>query len=479
MKAFIFRDKQNISYLYTHAKHRIVYLNNVLCLFVQQYLKNSSIDVCVPELAMIDEVQIKQNLIRFNFLLDRGFLKETKSEYITDVLPENIPNDLETITNICFEMTEKCNLSCVYCCYGDLYEQTGNRCGRNLDNRIAFCIIDEICKKTVIKRNISAKRIVTLGFYGGEPLLRFSQIKDIVLYAKAKENENLHFDFQMTTNGLLIDKYIDFLAENDCRVTISLDGDYISSSYRLTPNGINPYNRIYKNIQTIKEKYPSYFDSFITFNTVLHDKNSIVETTRYFYDNFKKTTTFSILVTQKVQKDKKSILNKLYKELHYDHNAIMEILPNKDYLQMNHEIRVCEAFFDKLLNRTKSSLSDLLCEYHYKEFPAASCLPFVNKLFVSADGKLHLCEHVGFNYSIGYVDWEHEKIMFDRNELAQKYSLYFKRMDMICKKCALKAFCTTCIFQSHFKCTPKDESILANKIQSSIELLKIKHKLEV
>lgn len=473
MVPFIFSDIHGNRYLYSYSKHRIIYLNEVLCNLIQQYLESKNIDTSALEIN--DKSKVDLALERFKFLLAKGFLDEKKHNFITNIQPQHIPNNLLLINNICFEMTQNCNLSCVYCCYGDLYNQAERRCNQNIDINFAYIIIDSICKEQSNRENISTRRIVTLGFYGGEPLLQYSLIEQIILYAKAKENESLSFDFQITTNGLLIDKYIDFLVKVNCRVTISLDGDYFNSSYRISKKGINLYHKVHHNIQQIKKKYPIYFERFLTFNTVIHKKNSVVEVVKFFYENFGKTTNFSELSNQNVKLNKEDEFKEIYKEVHYEHDVILDILPNKEYLKMNHEIRGSELFFDNLLNRKKKNISDLLCEFELKEYPTMTCLPFTNKLFVGVDGSLHLCEHIGFDYPIGRVDVSTKKVVFDRDELAKQYSIYFDKMNKVCCRCAIREFCTVCMFQNHFKCTPRNEVDLANRIQSSIELLKMKY----
>ena len=75
------------------------------------------------------------------------------------------------------------------------------------------------------RRSINLNPELTLSFYGGEPLRNFSFISEIVTYAKAIKPEKLKLRFSMTTNGLLLKKYMGFLAENEFELSISLDGD--------------------------------------------------------------------------------------------------------------------------------------------------------------------------------------------------------------------------------------------------------------
>lgn len=73
----------------------------------------------------------------------------------------------------------------------------------------------------------------------------------------------------MTTNAILLDRYMDFLAENEFRLLISLDGDEKGQSYRVDTKGKNSFDKVLANIQLLRSKYPSYFEHYVMFNSVL------------------------------------------------------------------------------------------------------------------------------------------------------------------------------------------------------------------
>ena len=59
----------------------------------------------------------------------------------------------------------------------------------------------------------------------------------------------------MTTNGILLDRYFDFLVKHNFRLLVSLDGNYEASSYRVTASGRNVFHQIQKNLMLLKAKY--------------------------------------------------------------------------------------------------------------------------------------------------------------------------------------------------------------------------------
>lgn len=82
------------------------------------------------------------------------------------------------------------------------------------------------------------------------------------------------FVFTMTTNGMLLDRYADFLSEHSFQLLVSLDGDAYSNGYRTDHAGNSSFDRVYKNIRYVREKYPDFFEKNVRFNAVLHDRNS-------------------------------------------------------------------------------------------------------------------------------------------------------------------------------------------------------------
>ena len=63
-------------------------------------------------------------------------------------------------------------------------------------------------------------------FFGGEPLMNFDVVKEIVAYGRSKEKAaNKNFRFTLTTNGMLLnDEVIDFCNREISNVVLSLDG---------------------------------------------------------------------------------------------------------------------------------------------------------------------------------------------------------------------------------------------------------------
>ena len=91
-------------------------------------------------------------------------------------------------------------------------------------------------------------------FFGGEPMMNFDVVKQLVDYGRAREKEyNKHFRFTMTTNGLLLDdENIEYLNREMANVVLSLDGrKEINDPMRPTVNGKGSFDTIVPKFQKL------------------------------------------------------------------------------------------------------------------------------------------------------------------------------------------------------------------------------------
>lgn len=94
----------------------------------------------------------------------------------------NIKEYLANAPQITFEVTERCSLSCKYCGYGPLYINKGTRLNRNMPSLYAIEFMKYMKGLWDEGFLTATERVVDISFYGGEPLLNFDLIKDIVEY---------------------------------------------------------------------------------------------------------------------------------------------------------------------------------------------------------------------------------------------------------------------------------------------------------
>ena len=136
-------------------------------------------------------------------------------------------------------------------------------------------LIDYLISLWKSYRNISFNNTINIGFFGGEPLVNMILIEKIINYLNAVKIKGITFVYNLTTNAILLPKYMNYLVENDVHLLISIDGSKQNNIYRVKKEGKESFDIVFANIKKLKDNHPNYFDSNVNFNSVLHDKNSV------------------------------------------------------------------------------------------------------------------------------------------------------------------------------------------------------------
>lgn len=155
------------------------------------------------------------------------------------------------ITNIALFVTQSCNLNCVYC-YGDNahYGETDKNC---MDLATAYTAVDWLVKVS------NTQQRITISFFGGEPLLNFELIKQVVKYSLAiGAKSGKIIDFDINTNGTLItEEVIEFFDRHRFRVIVSIDGPKeVQDIQRPFKAGLGSYDEILPNIRALLRALP-------------------------------------------------------------------------------------------------------------------------------------------------------------------------------------------------------------------------------
>ncbi|MDE6791491.1 MAG: radical SAM protein, partial [Muribaculaceae bacterium] len=189
---------------------------------------------------------------------------------------------------IILEVTDRCNLNCFYCGYGHFYNNYDKRENNDLPFE-RFLSIYDFFKNLWHNTPYKGSSYLRISFYGGEPLCNFEFIKQVVEFTRTHPLQNKIITYSMTTNAVLLHKHMDFLVENDFNILISLDGDRSNNSYRVFHNGRESFDIVSHNLDILREKYPEFFKKRIKFNSVLHNKNSIIEATSFISTKYDKS----------------------------------------------------------------------------------------------------------------------------------------------------------------------------------------------
>ncbi|HIU74490.1 MAG TPA: thioether cross-link-forming SCIFF peptide maturase [Candidatus Pelethocola excrementipullorum] len=148
---------------------------------------------------------------------------------------------------LCLHIAHDCNLACRYC-----FAEEGEYHGRRA--LMSF----EVGKKALdfLISNSGNRKNLEVDFFGGEPLMNWQVVKDLVAYGREQEKiHNKCFRFTLTTNGVLLnDEVIEFCNKEMGNVVLSIDGrKEVHDFMRPFRNGKSSYDLIIPKFQKFAE----------------------------------------------------------------------------------------------------------------------------------------------------------------------------------------------------------------------------------
>jgi len=188
--------------------------------------------------------EISDLLDAIQSLKDNGKLF-TKDTY--EGVTFNMKNREPVIKALCLHVSHACNLNCEYCFAAQgKYHGQSSLMSFDVGRRALDFLIE----------NSGSRRNLEVDFFGGEPLLNFDVVKQLVAYARSVEKEkNKNFRFTLTKNGMLIDDDVIEFCNRECHnVVLSLDGrKEIHDAKRPTPSGGGSYDIILPKFKKLVE----------------------------------------------------------------------------------------------------------------------------------------------------------------------------------------------------------------------------------
>ena len=358
---------------------------------------------------------------------------------------EDIEKSLINLSQLVFEVTDDCNLSCVYCAFGELYCDYDRREKKYLrlpDVKRLIDYLSELWQNSVTEASVPETYI---GFYGGEPLLNMPFIREVIDYLDSL-HLNRQFKYSITTNAVLLDRYMSYLVEKNFSMLISLDGDEYANSYRVNKAGDNPFQAVLKNIHKLKENYPEFYKWQVKFNAVLHDRNDVETIMRFFKEELSKTPTLSELSITGLNPSKKGVFDKMF------NNMSKSFQKSEHYDQLSEEAFIqCPDVYEAMRyieiesGNVFETVKQLLPNSGRGFVPTGTCIPFEKKLFVTVNGKILPCERVSHAYYLGRVS--EAELAFDTQSVVDKHNSYLNRVQKSCKSCASLYRCRKCVYQ--------------------------------
>ena len=152
-----------------------------------------------------------------------------------------------TVKALCLHVAHTCNLNCSYC-FASQGKYHGDRAVMSFE--VGKQALDFLIAHSQGRRNLE------VDFFGGEPLMNFDVVKQLVAYARSIEKEaGKNFRFTLTTNGMLVDDDVIDFANRECsNVVLSLDGrKEVHDRYRVDYAGRGSWEQIVPKFQRFVE----------------------------------------------------------------------------------------------------------------------------------------------------------------------------------------------------------------------------------
>lgn len=158
------------------------------------------------------------------------------------------------ITAASLNLTQNCNLRCSYCFNGD---KTTKRMSFETAKKCVDFILKEASEANINLLN-GKQRQVELQFWGGEPLLEWDMIKDLVDYSENSHYKDVRVNFSGTTNGtLLTPEKFDFMQDHQVFFMVSLDGTpETHNRYRKFVDGRGSQEDTIYNVKEALKRWP-------------------------------------------------------------------------------------------------------------------------------------------------------------------------------------------------------------------------------
>ena len=212
---------------------------------ISLYEENSADEIISKLKSSYNEDEIRGCISEVKELVEDGQLF---TEDIYEPFVEKFKEKRQTVVKaLCLHIAHDCNLACKYC-----FAEEGEYHGRRA--LMSF----EVGKKALdfLVANSGNRVNLEVDFFGGEPLMNWDVVKQLVAYGRSLEKpNNKKFRFTLTTNGVLLnDEVMEFVNKEMSNVVLSLDGrKEVNDRMRPFRTGKGSYDLIVPKFQKLAE----------------------------------------------------------------------------------------------------------------------------------------------------------------------------------------------------------------------------------
>ena len=344
--------------------------------------------------------------------------KQTLQDRITSAMPQ-----------LTLEVTERCNSRCRYCAY--TYDS------RRLSEPEDMSIDTALRAVRIFLAHSGNATSRTISFWGGEPLLRFAMIRDVIRRVADMTDGGTPPSYSFTTNATLItDEIARFLSEHRVKLLVSVDGPAdIHDRHRASAQGGGTFEAVMAGLRRLREVDETYYRSAVWFNCVVARRTRLSEVFDFF-------RTDDLVRGHRVVY---SAANAHCTPFHDDYggldddqrdelrHAFIEVAKRGELTGSNDIVAFAVQPLIPIALRTRSPLGS-------SPWPNGCCVPLLKKMHVRANGDVHLCEQTPYDNCVGNVD--QQGLDFDAAiGLAEEYAA---RSLPDCRACWAVRLCSAC-----------------------------------
>ena len=412
----------NSGYFYDVGKNEIVRIPENVYQHLSCVVKGTA------ELDQSDDEEICEMIESFK---DMGYLSTRRPKKIQHSATAMIPLLLDRcIDKITLQLTQDCNFRCKYC----IYSEERNKKQRSHAHKSMPL---ETAKEAILfYRNHSVdSNMINIGFYGGEPILEWNLLQEIVLFAEEVFAGKL-LSFTVTSNAsLLTDSMMMFLEKHNIGLTVSLDGiNSVNDINRVFGDGRGTTDTVIKRIKMIKENYPKLFKS-LRISSVIDPEMSPSEFGKYpceleslplgsYTSSIEDNTDHDVILPNDLRK---VMENEVFHALLSECGLYSRVVSPYGYGQIERTLNKMKTM--KATNGIQNTMA-----------PGGPCVPGRSRLFVSVEGNFYPCERVNETptYCIGNL-----KQGFDIPKISRMLNVGSITEDD-CRNCWAIRNCTIC-----------------------------------
>ncbi|MGE5341999.1 MAG: radical SAM protein [Candidatus Omnitrophota bacterium] len=381
---------------------------------------------------------------------------------------DQIVRKLANVRNLLLEITDDCNLRCRYCVYSGQFPDRRHHGNSKMDWSTAEAasdfFFDWVLKHEALR---TMPYWLSVGFYGGEPLLNFDLIENTVARCNKTFNEKIlplgfkssSIGYTITTNGLLLDEQIiDFLIKNNFFITLSIDGP---KEIHDRNKGKGNFDQLIRKINVLENNYPDFYRKKVLFS-VVYNKDTDLQKVRDF---------FSQEIFENCQNIVYGYVNDYFSDLNCPAFGLNEEQVIRSILEKKKNKEPLFKIEEKILSQYFEFQFD---HVGTRNIFGGYCTLGSKRMFVRVNGDLLGCERMSDSFKIGsiYSGFDLSRIMEIEND-------WYKNSKE-CMSCIVQGCCHACVgtvgYKNALNFDPyckKARSNFFNKVKDYIEYKEI------